>query len=289
MNVGDERTALADAWKLIDAVLVINLQHRPERWNRFMATIEGIIPKEKIHRVEGIYGKELKGFGVRPWFQNRKRDNTWGARAGCTLSHRKALKTASDNNWNNVLVLEDDIEIDGDFEGVVTQLYRSLKIPQNHWDICYLGFTDPWKPFKRLAQLTETRSLHQVFGCNCAHAYLVTPRAREWILSRLPKTETIWKWLSANRAVDRWYRCTLGRHLKVCCVSPSVVRQMAGYSDIVGKNTDSHDEAAHINIVPGINPTAPIFHLRYVFQISHSWIHALYDHLRGFWKQLRGF
>lgn len=289
MNQEAQAPASDELWDLIDAVLVINLENRPERWAQFTKMAKTVIPEQKIHRIDAVYGRNLKGFGKRPWFRKRKRDHTWGARAGCILSHKKALKAASEKNWSNVLILEDDIEIDADLPKLSSSICKALQGPRSDWDLCYFGFTDPWGPLRSIAKVGNDRSLHQVYGCNCAHAYLVSADVREWLLKKLPDEENIWKWLSSNRAVDRWYRNTLGRHFKIYCLSPAIFNQAAGYSDIVGKKTGRHEDANHTTTISKASHRYLTFTLLYVFMICRSWGYETYDLCRGLVKKLRGF
>src|SRR6188768_441351 len=81
-------------WQMIDGVVVINLDSRPDRWTQFQATTRNVIPAEKLHRLAARLGRDIPGFNQHPWFRGRKRDRTWAARAGVTQSHRQALLKA---------------------------------------------------------------------------------------------------------------------------------------------------------------------------------------------------
>ena len=157
-------------WDLIDAVLVINLEHRTDRWERIQQHTKNLIPQEKLHRVSAVLGKEVEGAGTKPWFRGRRRDAAWAGKAGCTLSHRKALETIVHSDWKTVLILEDDIEFISDFEKLSSNLANTLSAQSDDWDICYLGFTDPWGPFRKIKPINTIYSLYQIFGCLCAHA-----------------------------------------------------------------------------------------------------------------------
>ena len=279
-------------WDLIDAVLVINLDQRPERWARLQAATRGLIPAEKLHRVPAIFGRELPGFGQRPWFRGRRRDLTWAARAGCTLSHRRALATAREAGWGTVLILEDDVEFSSNFAPLAASLHAALAPggPAAASDLYYLGYTDPEGPARSLAALGPQYHLAQVYGCNCAHAYVVTARVRNWLLARLPDETHIWSWLAHKRAVDRWYLRTLGRHFQVTAVAPSLVNQLAGFSDIVGRAIDYVAQDGHrLTVAPG-SGAGP---LGYAFGMcAHSLRNRAldaYDAFRALGKRLHGF
>jgi hypothetical protein len=228
-------------WGLVDGVVVINLDQRPDRWQLFCQSAQGVVPPPVIHRLSARLGRDVPGFGRRPWFRGRKRDRVWAARAGCVLSHRLALQKARDAGWDTVLVLEDDVAFAPDFLALATPLASALQI--QNWQVCYLGFTEPWGPSRVLTPLGGPHALHQVHGCTTTHAYLVRAAARDWILDKLPSEPGIWRWLAAHRAIDRWYQRQLGLHFRVTCVSPGVIRQADGYSDIaeqmhVGREAD---------------------------------------------------
>lgn len=273
-------------WDLVDGVLVINLDQRPERWQRLREETAGLIPEGKLHRVSAVPGKLLPGFGHRPWFRGGRRDATWAGRAGCALAHRRALETARTHGWERVLILEDDISFGSGFAELEAGLAAALAA--HSWDICYLGYTDPSGPFARFADLSAGHALWRAYGCNCAHAYLVTAAVRDWILAHLPAEDTVWSWISRHRAVDRWYLRTLGRHFRVFAVSPSVVNQAAGFSDIVGRTTDYQGAGVHQISIPATS-SAACFGIRLVARRMGSVLGEAYDFLRGLLKRWRGF
>jgi hypothetical protein len=279
-----------DLWDLLDAVLVLNLDQRPERWESLRAQARGLVPEGKLHRVPAVLGKALPGFGRPPWFRGRKRDTTWAARGGCVLAHRRALDLARAKGWSRVLILEDDVEFSPTFAALAAPLGARLAPGGDPWEICYLGYTDPQGPARTLAVLgAAPHRLAEVFGCNCAHAYVVSAAARDWLLARLPDETTIWPWLVRRRAVDRWYRRVLGARFRVLAVSPSAINQAAGFSDIVGKETLYQATGAHTLEVVATPTSDAAFATRRAARVFFNRILDFYDALRGFLKRLRGF
>ncbi|MEN9975151.1 MAG: hypothetical protein RLZZ282_1157, partial [Verrucomicrobiota bacterium] len=196
-------------WDTIDAVLVINLDQRPERWEQLCAETQEVIPADKLHRVSAVLGREISGFGKAPWFRGGDRANTWAGRGGCVLAHRRALETARDAGWNRILILEDDAVFEPEFTSYLNSLQSALFDSQLKWDICFFGFTHPQGPFRAVARLSDESHLSQIYGCKCTHAYLVNVKLRDWLLGQLPDESTIWPWLAVNRAIDRWYQSIL--------------------------------------------------------------------------------
>lgn len=271
-------------WQLIDGVFVVNLDQRPDRWAEFQAAAQNIIPAEKLHRLAACVGRDLPGFGQRPWFRSGKRDNTWAGRAGCLQSHRRALLKAQEAGWRTVLLLEDDAEFAPDFTTVADVLATALH--EHEWQVCYLGFTEPWTPGRQLAKLNDTAALHQIHGCTTTHAYLVRETARDWILRQLPDETIVWSWLATHRAIDRWYQRQLGLHFPVVCVSPSLVNQSASASDIV---THSNDSASHM--LPPVAPAsgAVSYYLGHALRRVSVRFGRFADGLRGQTRRWNGF
>ncbi len=276
-------------WDLVAGVYVINLDQRADRWEKIQHDVSSLIPADKITRSPAVLGRELPGYGQRPWFHGRSRDKTWAARGGCTLAHRRALELGASQSDRPILILEDDIFFTPETASVLPKLGEWLRDHSGEWDICYLGYTDPAGPTRQLADLPAGYSLHEVFGCNCAHAYVVNPRVRADLLSRLPRTDTIWSWLSRNRAVDRWYLRTLGRRFRVVALSPCLVRQDSGFSDIVGRKTDYQESGRHQVTIPSCSPGPVAFGLLRGLRTLCSRLSGVYDWFRSCAKRLRGF
>jgi GR25 family glycosyltransferase involved in LPS biosynthesis len=222
-------------WSEIDAVLVINLEQSTERWRDFLAETKSILPQELVCRVTAVPGEKISGYGERPWFRGGWRADTWAKRGGCVLSHRRALELARDRGWKRVLVLEDDVEFCSDFLSSVNELGLAMSDSSFDWDVIYLGFTNAKGPFKTRKLLAGNRHLAQIFGCHCAHAYIVNLRTRNWLLRKLPDESLIWPWLAFHRAIDRWLSSHLGIKFKIFAVSPPLINQRPGYSNILGR------------------------------------------------------
>lgn len=270
-------------WNQVDGVLVVNLDSRPDRWQDLQAAAAGFIPAHKLHRLSATLGAALPGFGMPPWFRGRKRDKTWAGRAGCTLSHRAAIAHARQQGWRTLLILEDDIEFTLALAEVLTALPAALQAA--NWQVCYLGFTDPVSPYRTLANLPDGHRLCAVSGCSTTHAYLLRDSCFDWLLHQLPEPDDIWPWISRHRAIDRWYYRNLARHFRVCAVSPALVNQQGGFSDI----TQRQHEKVHSTRVPETRHGALAFVLLNALRQLAWRLAAPRDWLRGRIKQLRGF
>lgn len=268
-------------------VCIINLDSRTDRWENLSDKILPQLEPLPVQRISATLGTSLPGYGQRPYFRGRKRDKTWAARGGCVLSHRAALLHAKENNWPHVLILEDDIRLvnkpDPDFLDALSKALQSTD-----FNICYLGYTDPVPPFRQLAELGEGRTLHQVFGCNTAHAYLVSLNTATQLLELLPRPEDIWTWLTRHRAVDRFYYRNLSPNMTITAISPTLIDQEAGFSDILGRTASEYKES-HQTEVPTREANRGTYATELAKQAAAFRRASFADALRGAWKRLNGF
>ncbi len=281
MSAAMQPSASSPFWSLIDGAFVINLDSRTDRWAQFQTAARDVIPTEKLHRFPACLGRELPGFGQRPWFRGGQRDRTWAGRAGCLLSHRRALLKAREHGWRTTLLLEDDAAFAPDFNRIADVLAAALR--ENDWEVCYLGFTEPWAPGRQLAKLDERHTLNQIHGATTTHAYLVREPARDWILAQLPDESRVWPWLATHRAIDRWYQRRLGLEFRVVCVTPSMVNQNDSTSDIVTTATTAGSAA--------IAPTGgnAAYYLGQAFRRVSVRLGLAGDTVRGWTRRLSGF
>ncbi len=117
----------------VDCIYVINLDHRPERWNRtktyfkqwncfpnrISAVNGGAIPKWEIDELRGPYDLQMNLGAV-----------------GCLMSHLSIYKDAYDRGFNTVWICEDDIELRGNIRDLSKILTDLTKIDPN-WDVLY--------------------------------------------------------------------------------------------------------------------------------------------------------
>ena len=268
-------------------VCVINLDSRTDRWETFQREILPKFEGLQVDRISATLGTQIPGYGKAPYFRGRKRDRTWAARGGCTLSHRNAMLHAKAKGWSHLLILEDDITIETtpspEFLNALQNAFQSM-----HFDVCYLGFTDPVAPFRQLVELGSGYALHQVFGCSTTHAYLLSTHAMDCMLAALPTAESIWNWIARHRAIDRFLSRNLSPQLNVTALSPSLIVQRPCFSDIVGKEVAACAENHQTKIEP-LNPNPQAFDERMRSQVAALKRSDRLDQLRSLWKNLCGF
>ncbi|HIX20692.1 MAG TPA: glycosyltransferase family 25 protein [Candidatus Akkermansia intestinigallinarum] len=219
-------------WRELDAVIVINLKSRPDRWEIFQKRVGSMFPPGKVHRLEAVVGKELPGYGKLPWFseQTGERASSWAGVAGCALSHRKAIESVLENGWQRVLICEDDIEpASTDILPDIPELFRAVPEPS----YLYLGY-HMRDPRGRLLRRTAHGELWKVEGVLACHSYVVSAETCRRLLPHLPDSDNIWEWVARNRAIDNFCRDRMyGKAGVSSCVAwPVLFRQQTLGSDI---------------------------------------------------------
>ena len=230
-------------WDIVDAALVINLDHRTDRWDKVRAHLQDVVPPDKLHRVSAVSGKEIAGYRTTHWFRRTRRPETWAGRAGCSVSHRNAMRLALERGWNWVMMIEDDAQfvrsLDTD-DG--RKLAAFLQSRGEQFGVVYLGFDSPKSPIRRLQSLGTDTSLYQIGGCSTTHAYLVNARLMQRLLQEFPQSEDdIWDWTATNVVIDRWYSLNLHRWTGVAAVSPQFAIQEPSVSDITQRTSDYNE------------------------------------------------
>jgi glycosyl transferase family 25 len=187
----------------IDKVVYINLDKRTDREEHMKSLLEKYnIHAQRYTAIEHSYGLY-----------------------GCGMSHLNVLKMARDNQWKNVLILEDDILFNYEPEEI-ERMIRKLFEEGPEFDVCMLDVN------LQQSEKTDYDWLIRVKHSYCAGAYIVSGSyyqkiidLYEWALPKL--LDTGMHWIYANDSAwrelqqkDRWFT-----------FKEQLCKQMPGYSD----------------------------------------------------------
>ena len=108
----------------LDAIIYINLEDRNDRKELLMKELEKLkTDMSKVHKVSGVYMPK-------------------NGHKGCIQSHILALNMIKMNNWNRVLILEDDAELNMTPEIVNSLINNSLEVLDKdypEWNVIMLA------------------------------------------------------------------------------------------------------------------------------------------------------
>ena len=229
-------------WSHLDAILVINLPERTDKWEALQARLKHHVPSSlPILRIEGIWGKELPGFNQKPWFQARtaERASICAGAAGCTLSHRKAIAFAQEQGFSRVLILEDDALPARAESPALNQILETFFAQPLGKRLLYLGCHKRPKKARLLAE-EDGESLWQISGALTTHAYIVEAPLFPLLLQELPSPETVWSWIARYKAIDQWYWDFLGQKAALFALYPNFIIQEEGQISDIGGLAVSH-------------------------------------------------
>jgi glycosyl transferase family 25 len=145
------------------------------------------------------------------------------SRVAATKSHLGVIQMAKDNNWDNVLVLEDDVKFLDHADIILSQALKELKnLPE--WDILYLGANS----MDTIKQISG--HVGQMTAAFCGHAYVVNKHFYDTLLS--------YDW-NEYLIIDQWLlNICRDPRFKVYTVLPIIAIQYSSFSDIEGKSVN---------------------------------------------------
>jgi organic radical activating enzyme len=114
---------------------------------------------------------------------------------GCSLSHYNVVNLAKQNNWDNVMIFEDDVIFHPQFNYYMNLIVEELK--EIDWDICY-GYKD--NPIDEYSEnLKELKYINQTSGILSTHCYIINKRSYDYIIKLYTDVYA--------ETTPNWYNC----------------------------------------------------------------------------------
>jgi GR25 family glycosyltransferase involved in LPS biosynthesis len=125
-----EITEFESGFPGVNCIYVINLDERPEKWQRMKALLDerGL----KANRVSAINGWKLPAQVIKELVGPYEIRMSPGA-FGCLLSHVSAIKDAYDRGFDLIWIMEDDVAFIEDFSQISSILKQLSEIDKD-WD-----------------------------------------------------------------------------------------------------------------------------------------------------------
>lgn len=184
-------------------ILVINLDHRKDKWEQIQKDFKDW--PVKLERVSAI-----------------KHTIGW---KGCYLSHLKCVKIAKERNYPWVLYLEDDCMLTTGAKQRFTKLLPFLWDARWHWDFFMGGLTG----VTGCGLINEEETLYMARGFG-AHFCLIHSNTYDRILDIMD--------IEPDEPCDSLYRSSMRLWITV----PFIAKQYSGYSDISATYKDCYSE-----------------------------------------------
>jgi len=200
-----------------DQIYCVNLDRRPDRWEAFQERIPDDWPFGPIYHVQALDGQRIP------------RPKWWSAGPGawgCYRTHLRLMEDAINNQYQRILIFEDDAVFHSDFAKGVTCFISSL--PEK-WSIAYLGGQHLKARLHPPIKVND--HVFRPYNVNRTHAYAL----------QLPGLKKVYQHLcgkdwNTGHHIDHH----LGRYHQVAkdvyCPAEWLVGQAAGKSNISGKD-----------------------------------------------------
>ena len=207
--------------EFFDECYYINRAERQDRSEAFIkrAFEVGILPKrQEAVKPEFEYVKYL--------YEGHE-DITRAEKISCTLSHQSIIQEAKNNNYDCILIFEDDCLFLDNFKEKLSKSIFDLK--NFEWDIFYLG----GEPNNYLHQISDSLyTMKERGGIYCLHAYAIHKRFYDKILS-----------IEANKIsiLDNYILNMSSEERKLFAPSEILAIQDYTFSDIWHYMTNSQD------------------------------------------------
>ena len=166
-------------------ILYINLNRAIYRKNK----IEEILNNNNLNykRIEAIDGLELDYIELKKQYIFRKMTKN---EVACVLSHLKTIQYAFDNNYDNVLIIEDDCSFEYlEYKNEsLKELIKELTKINNDWEILQLGIICDNSLYKTFMDLFEkNKFIKSCYYSLGAVAYIINKKGMEKILNNFFK------------------------------------------------------------------------------------------------------
>ena len=199
--------------KLIEGIVLINLDEREDRLDRSMKELENIGLDSLVKRMSAY--KHEHGM------------------YGCSVSHIEAIKFARWKGWRSVLILEDDIRVTEQFN---THTFATVRDLSNlEWSVFQFGLMS-----LETANLdTVTDNLMRYRHCVAAHAIVIHERVYDYILETYLCEPDRGYWGSnIHTPFDEFIGNFLSYEFPAYCSRKLLITQYPGWSDTYGKEVD---------------------------------------------------
>ena len=180
--------------------------------NSFVDKIYCINLKNRKNKKKFIE-QQAKLLGLDITFFNAIRNNKYPA-IGCLQSHLTIIKEARENNYEKILIIEDDCKFVGIPEIDETTL------PED-WEMLYLGGSMQKILDKDIKNIKKKRWIQM--SCHTTHSYILHSKAYDEIIMNLE---------DFTEPVDVYYEETFHRKGTSFMIYPQMTIQKEGYSDI---------------------------------------------------------
>jgi GR25 family glycosyltransferase involved in LPS biosynthesis len=203
------------------------LQYRKDRWNNCLLEFEKYNIKNNLERFDAII------------YNNKNLDKKQNAQIGCLFSHYSVLKKAQKENYNKILVLEDDFIFNFCKQETLNNLEMCFNDLPIDWDLFYLGAYFV-KGYDYEAKISYSDYLYKANTAFTAHSICYSKIGIKKMVDCMEKAFISMPLFLYNYETLDWFYVKKFLYNNNCYASKKFLcGQRIGFSDIEGKVIDS--------------------------------------------------
>ena len=213
----------------VDKIYIINLNHRTDRWNECIKQLN----KYNITNYERFNAIRNNFDDIHPnYYKNNNMKHSVNyivGSMGCKFSHYNIIKNAKKNNYNNILILEDDFLFCDSFIDRYNKIMSDIEKEKIDVNMLYLGFSivrkDPYTD-------TVLPDLKKLNSAHTTHAYILKKNFYDTILNEIE---------NCHCEIDVCYVMCQKKY-NIYGIFPSLVSQRQSFSDIMERSVNYSDK-----------------------------------------------
>jgi GR25 family glycosyltransferase involved in LPS biosynthesis len=188
-----------------DKVYCINLEERKDRW---------ILCEEKFKEYGITNYERFNGVKVEGNLSPKKL-----GQIGCTASFYNVFKDAFQNNYNKILVLEDDFNFVVSKDEIINNLEKAFEEMPEDWDMLFIGSGCDLHIDQNL--ITDNKHIYKSKYSRCTDSYIVSKKCAKSILNYINNIN-----YKIYEPIDTWLnRVNEDIKLNVFWAEPTIVFQ----------------------------------------------------------------
>ena len=210
----------------IDKIYIINLKDSTDRWKNCEEQLNkyGITNYERFDAIRPDLNKIDP---IQYSKNNMKHSKNYIIGAlGCKLSHLQIIMNAKKNNYNQILILEDDFLLCNNFLEKYNNIISIMNQDNIAFDMLYLGFSivrnNPYID-------TNIINLKKITNGHTTHAYILNKSFYNTIIDAIYKCYC---------EIDVCYANMQKKYDTIYGVYPCLITQMESYSNIMERNVN---------------------------------------------------
>jgi GR25 family glycosyltransferase involved in LPS biosynthesis len=229
-------------FSFFEKIYIINLDERTDRWEKCLDTFK----EYELNLYERVSGVKILEEEFHYLDQKSR------SQLGCALSFYRIIKNAYDNQFENILIFEDDFHFIHPKEKTYEILKNSIENLPENWDVFYLGANIMYDFFHNPISVFNEK-LFKLNSCYCMHSISFSKKGIRIFLENFHNEWFfIQSILEVYKAIDVFMAkefcdknlCFISNEM-LCIQSPSfssIENCMTDYSDLVSRYNNSIDK-----------------------------------------------